>query len=237
MTGPDPATTQPTRVVVVDDQAIVRAGLRRVLDAEPTIEVVGEAADGLAAMQVIAETRPDVVLMDLDMPKLDGIDATSLVTRPSGGTAPSVLVLTTVDLDDQVFAALRVGASGFLMKSTASSDLITAIHVAASGRSLPSPAATRRLIEHFAERTSAPVAVNDALTELSNRERQVFDLVGGGASDAAIASRLEMDEDAAGDEVARVLAKLRLVGRVQAFLFAYEAGLVSAAARGRGPLG
>jgi DNA-binding NarL/FixJ family response regulator len=209
-------------VLVVDDQTLVRAGFVRLLESEPGIEVAGEAADGLAALEVARRTRPDVVLMDIRMPRLDGLQATArlLATSP----APRVVVLTTFDLDEYVFDALRAGASGFLLKDAPPDELIHAVRVVADGEALLSPSVTRRLIQEFAS-TPAPRG-DDRLVRLTPRERDVLSLIATGLSNAEIAARLYLGESTVKTHVTAILTKLDLRDRVQAVVLAYETGLV-----------
>jgi DNA-binding NarL/FixJ family response regulator len=210
------------RVVLADDQPLVRTGLRMILGAEEDLEIVGEAADGAEAVAVCAEVRPDVVLMDVRMPGMDGIDATRAVTAVDD--PPRVLVLTTFDLDDVVYEALRAGASGFLLKDAPEERLTTAIRVVADGGSLFAPSVTRRLIEEFAGRAAPPAPPRlDALTP---REHEVLVLVARGLSNAEIGRQLFVTENTVKTHVARVLTKLGLRDRVQAVVLAYESGLV-----------
>ena len=211
------------RVVLADDQQLVRTGLRMILSAEDGIEVVGEAADGAEAVQVCATATPDVVLMDVRMPVLDGIDATRAVTAQPA--APRVLVLTTFDLDDVVYDALRAGASGFLLKDAPEERLVTAIRVVAEGGSLFAPSVTRRLIEEFARRRSGP-RPEVAFEALTERESEVLRQVARGLSNAEIAQALYVTENTVKTHVARILMKLGLRDRVQAVVLAYESGLV-----------
>jgi DNA-binding NarL/FixJ family response regulator len=211
------------RVVLADDQPLVRTGLRMILGEEPDLEVVGEARDGAEAVQVCAETRPDVVLMDVRMPGMDGIDATRAVTAVDD--PPRVLVLTTFDLDDVVYDALRAGASGFLLKDAPEERLTTAIRVVADGGSLFAPSVTRRLIEEFSRR-AAPVEP-PRLGSLTARETEVLVQVARGLSNAEIAKALYLSENTVKTHVARVLMKLGLRDRVQAVVLAYESGLVT----------
>jgi DNA-binding NarL/FixJ family response regulator len=218
------------RVVIADDQQLVRTGLRMILAAEDGIAVVGEAGDGAEAVEVCRRERPDVVLMDVRMPGLDGIDATrALAAEPDG---PRVLVLTTFDLDDVVYDALRAGASGFLLKDAPEERLVTAIRVVAEGGSLFAPSVTRRLVEEFARRGSRQPA--PALDVLTDRETEVLRQVARGLSNAEIASELFVSENTVKTHVARVLMKLGLRDRVQAVVLAYESGLVSST-RSSGP--
>jgi DNA-binding NarL/FixJ family response regulator len=210
-------------VVVADDQAMVRAGLRMLLEAEPDLEVVGEAADGEEAVRVVTRARPDVVLMDIRMPRLDGIAAARALL--DAGSPARVLMLTTFNEDDYLYAALRAGTSGFLLKEAPPEQLVEAVRVVAAGDALLAPAVTRRVIEEFAR--SAPVAAPPpALAELTAREREVLALLGRGLSNAEIAARLIISEATAKTHVGRVLMKLGLRDRAQAVVFAYEAGVV-----------
>ena len=213
------------RVLLADDQPLVRTGLRMILQAEPDIEVVGEAANGAEAIDVCSSSNPDVVLMDVRMPEVDGIEATRQVTATEN--PPKVLVLTTFDLDDVVYDALRAGASGFLLKDAPEERLTTAIRVVAEGGSLFAPSVTRRLIEEFANRAQTrPQADLGVLTE---RETEVLCQVARGLSNAEIAAALFVTENTVKTHVARVLMKLGLRDRVQAVVLAYESGLVRAA--------
>jgi DNA-binding NarL/FixJ family response regulator len=212
----------PIRVVVADDQPLVRTGLRMVLSDAEDITIVGEAADGHEAIALARTERPDVVLMDVRMPGLDGIEATRVVT--SVEDPPRVLVLTTFDLDEVVYDALRVGASGFLLKDAPEERLVTAIRVVAEGGSLFAPAVTRRLIEEFSRRprTTTPAAMET----LTDREADVLRLVARGLSNSEIAAELFVSENTVKTHVARILMKLGLRDRVQAVVLAYETGLV-----------
>jgi DNA-binding NarL/FixJ family response regulator len=214
------------RVVLVDDQPLVRAGLRVLIADTPDLEVVGEAGTGSAALQLVPEVRPDVVVMDLRMPELDGIEATRHIT--AGLEAPRVLVLTTFDDDDYVYAALRAGASGFVVKDMALEDILGAIRVVAEGDALIAPSVTRRLIEEFAARP-APTARRRPLDGVTDREREVLTLVGLGMSNSEIAAHLYISAATAKAHVSRLLSKLHARDRVQLVIIAYEAGLVSAA--------
>ena len=212
------------RVLVVDDQALVRGGFRMILDAQKDIDVVGEAEDGLDALEKVTELEPDVVLMDIRMPRLDGLEATRrLVAR---GGAPRVLMLTTFDADEYVYESLRAGASGFMLKDVRPEQLAEAVRVVARGEALLAPAITRRLIEQFVRRPLAGAATPDELAELTERELDVLRLVARGYSNAEIASSLFLSEATVKTHVTHILTKLRLRDRVQAVVLAYESGLV-----------
>jgi DNA-binding NarL/FixJ family response regulator len=214
-----------TRVFLVDDQALVRAGLRMVVDSQPDLSVVGEAEDGRDALERLAVTRADVVLMDVRMPRLDGVAATRLLLER--GDAPRVIVLTTFDLDEYVFPALRAGASGFLLKNAEPEELLAAIRAVASGDAIVAPAATRRLLAHVA--TTLPDApVDDArLGELSERERAILLEVARGRTNAEIAAALHLAEPTVKTYLGRLRAKLGLQDRVHLVIFAYDTGLVA----------
>jgi DNA-binding NarL/FixJ family response regulator len=212
------------RALVVDDQALVRAGFRMILEAEPDIHVVGEAADGVEAVELAGRARPDVILMDIRMPRLDGVEATARIT--SEDDPPRVLILTTFDLDEYVFAALRAGASGFLLKDTPADDLVAAVRVVASGDALLAPAVTRRVIEEFASSRPAERGPDIDLSALTEREQEVLVLMARGLSNAEIAGELVLGETTVKTHVGRVLMKLQLRDRVQAVVLAYESGLV-----------
>ena len=216
------------RVVVVDDQALVRAGFRMILEAEADLDVVGEAGDGLEAVELVAQARPDVVLMDIRMPNLDGVEATArVVAGPADGSVPRVIILTTFDLDEYVFAALRAGASGFLLKDTPAETLVEAVRTVASGDALLAPSVTRRVIEQFAERPPDPSRSPPLdLGSLTSREHEVLVLMARGLSNAEIAAEIFVGETTVKTHVGRVLMKLGLRDRVQAVVLAYESGLV-----------
>jgi DNA-binding NarL/FixJ family response regulator len=214
--------SEPVRVVVVDDQALVRGGFSMILSTEPDLEVVGEAGDGAEAVRVCAAEHPDVVLMDIRMPVLDGVEATRRVTA-AGGTR--VLMLTTFDLDEYVYDAIRAGASGFLLKDVPPAELAYAVRTVAAGNTLLAPAITRRLVEEFVSRP-APGRGDPRLARLTDRETEVLELVGRGLSNAEVAERLVVSETTAKTHVSRILTKLDLRDRVQAVVLAYESGLV-----------
>jgi len=208
------------RVLIADDQALVRTGFRKILESEPDLEVVGEAGDGAEALERVAVLHPHVVLMDIRMPRVDGLEATR---RLAGRTR--VLILTTFDIDEYVYEALRAGASGFLLKDAGADQLVAGIRVVAQGDSLLAPSVTRRLIEQFAQRPS-PNARPDTVAELTARELEVLRLLARGLSNAEIAQELIIGDATVKTHVARLLQKLGLRDRVQAVVLAYESGLV-----------
>jgi DNA-binding NarL/FixJ family response regulator len=214
------------RIVVADDQAMVRAGFRSLLNEEPDLEVVGEAADGEQAVAAVRRFRPDVALMDIRMPTVDGLEATRRIV--AGGLATRILILTTFDLDEYVYEGLRAGASGFLLKDASPEQLIAAIHVVAEGEAVLAPTVTRRVVEAFARIPAADDALRGALESLTAREREVLRLLARGRSNAEIARELFVSEATAKTHVRHVLSKLDLRDRVQAVVFAYESGLVRA---------
>ncbi len=214
------------RILLVDDQALVRAGFRMILDAEPEMEVVGEAGDGREAVDQVRLLRPDIVLMDIRMPELDGLEATRRILE-DGGEAPKILMLTTFDHDEYVYEALRAGASGFLLKDTPPEQLVSAIEVISQGEALLSPTITRRVISEFVKGTGPkPQAHFPRLQELTAREREVLTLIARGLSNAEIAKTLFVSETTVKTHVARILMKLHLRDRVQAVVLAYESGTV-----------
>jgi DNA-binding NarL/FixJ family response regulator len=215
------------KVLIVDDQALVRAGFRMILESEPEIEIVGEAEDGLQAIDAARELGPDVVLMDIRMPNLDGLEATRRILDTTG-PAPRVLMLTTFDLDEYVYEALRAGASGFMLKDTPPEQLVSAIHVVAAGDALLSPAITKRVIEEFIRRPPSTIAIKPSprVADLTARELEVLGFMARGLSNAEIARDLFVSETTVKTHVARILMKLDLRDRVQAVVFAYETGIV-----------
>ena len=217
------------RILLVDDQALVRAGFRMILDAEPEMDVVGEAGDGREAIDQVRALRPDVVLMDIRMPELDGLEAARriLADGVAGDEAPRILMLTTFDLDEYVYEALRAGASGFLLKDTPPEQLVAAIQVVAQGDALLSPSITRRVISEFVKGTGPkPQAQFPRLQDLTARELEVLILIARGLSNAEIAKALFVSETTVKTHVARILMKLNLRDRVQVVVLAYEAGVV-----------
>ena len=215
------------RVLLVDDQALIRAGFRMILDAEEDIEVVGECADGTQAVDSVRRLKPDVVLMDIRMPQMDGIEATRLIADGGGEGVPRVLMLTTFDLDEYVYDALRAGASGFLLKDVPAEQLVDGIRVVAEGEALLAPSVTRRLIQEFSRGAVAQQSAPAALEELTPRELEVFKLIARGMSNAEIAAELIVSETTVKTHVARVLMKLGVRDRVQAVVLAYESGVVA----------
>ena len=213
------------RVIVADDQALVRAGFRKILEAEADIEVVGEAGDGREAIDAVAASRPDVALLDIRMPRVDGIEAARTIAR-AYGTATRVMMLTTFGIDDYVFAALKAGASGFLLKDVPPEQLIDAVRVVAAGDAILSPAVTRAVVERFAERGNPNLELRRRVGALTPREAEVLQLLSAGMSNAEIAATLVISDATAKAHVAGILAKLGVRDRVQAVIAAYETGLV-----------
>ena len=215
------------RLLIVDDQAMVREGFSALLDAQPDLQVVGTAGDGAEAVSMVARVQPDVVLMDVRMPVLDGIEATRRIVGGPSATPPKVLMLTTFDLDDYVYEALRAGASGFLLKDAPADDLVRAVRVVAAGDSLLAPSVTRRLIADFARRPAPDRARPERLRTLTPRETEVLVLIARGMSNAEIAAELVLSEQTVKSHVGRILTKLDLRDRAQGVVVAYETGLVS----------
>ena len=217
------------RIMLVDDQAMVRAGFRMILESEDDFAVVGEAADGIEATEMVGRCRPDVILMDIRMPRMDGVEATAriLADHPPDGSNPRILVLTTFDLDDYVYAVLRSGASGFLLKDAPAEQLIEAVRVVHRGDALLSPSVTRRLIEEVTRRPDPSLALVPGLDDLTERELEVLKLVARGLSNSEVAERLYLGEATIKTHLGRVLSKLNLRDRVQAVVLAYESGLVT----------
>ena len=220
------------RVVVVDDQALMRDGFTMILDAQPDIDVVGDAENGRLGVELCQRTRPDVALMDIRMPVLDGIEATRLITT-NRDYDTKVLVLTTFDLDEYVFAAIRVGASGYLLKDTPARELVAAVRVVAQGDALLSPSITRRLIEEFAHQPEPDPVIATLPKDLTEREREALELLAHGLSNREIAAKMFIGEATAKTHISRLLTKLGVRDRVQAVVLAYEAGIVGQSARSR----
>jgi DNA-binding NarL/FixJ family response regulator len=212
------------KVLIADDQALVRSGFRMILESRDDLEVVGEAGDGEQAIRLAGQTRPDVILMDVRMPGLDGVSATARLT--AAPDAPKVIILTTYDLEEPLYAALRAGASGFLLKDVRPADLVEAIRVVAGGDALLAPTATRRLLDRFLVTDVTPAAPSGSLDRLTDREREVLTLLARGASNAEIADRLTVAEATVKTHVSAVLRKLEVRDRVQAVVIAYDLGLV-----------
>lgn len=214
------------RVVVVDDQALVRGGFRVLVDSDENLEVLGEAANGEEAVQLVRSTQPDVILMDVRMPVMDGIEATGRILGMGLQPSPRILILTTFDLDEYVYAALRAGASGFLLKDTPPADLLAAIKVVAGGDALLAPSVTRRLIAEFATRHASPASEREILDSLTEREKDVLRLVAKGMSNQEVAESLHMSPATAKTHVSRILMKLDARDRAQLVVMAYEMGFV-----------
>ena len=217
-----------TSVLLVDDQALLRMGFRMVLDSQPDLEVVGEAADGAAAVGLVAKLAPEIVLMDVRMPEMDGVEATRRIV--AGGSPSKVIILTTFDLDEYAYPALRAGASGFLLKDAPPADLLSAIRAVASGDAVVAPSTTRRLLERVVHRLPHPTSGGDADPlegDLTPREREVLLAVARGLSNSEIADLFVLSEATVKSHVGRILSKLGLRDRVQIVVYAYERGLVS----------
>jgi DNA-binding NarL/FixJ family response regulator len=215
------------RVLLVDDQALIRAGFRMILEAEEDLEVVGECGDGTQAIDSVKRFAPDVVLMDIRMPEMDGIEATRRIVGADGETAVKVLMLTTFDLDEYVYDALRAGASGFLLKDVPADQLVSGIRLVAQGDALLAPSVTRRLIQEFSRSSRGRGQRPAGLDELTPREDEVFKLLARGMSNAEIAADLIVSETTVKTHVARILMKLEVRDRVQAVVLAYESGVVA----------
>jgi DNA-binding NarL/FixJ family response regulator len=216
-----------TRVLLVDDQALVRGGFRALLSLDPDIEVVGEAGNGVEAIAVAYREHPDVILMDIRMPEMDGIEATRQILANEATCTTRILVLTTFDLDEYVYEGLRAGASGFVLKDIAPEELIQAVHVVARGEALLAPSITRRLIEEFTSARSSNVAAAPRLNELTEREREVLTLIARGHSNDEIATLLVISPATAKTHVSRIISKLQARNRAQLVVIAYESGLVT----------
>lgn len=234
-TGPadtdgEPRHTGPIRVLIVDDQGMVRSGFAAFLSSQPDITVIGEAADGHEAVTQADLLAPDVILMDVRMPVMDGLEATRQIlgARPSGSDGPRIVVLTTFDLDEYVYEALRAGASGFLLKDASALELAAAVRIVAAGDAVIAPGITRRLIADFAAAGGRRAATPQRLDQMTDREGEVLVLVAHGLSNREIADRLIVAEQTVKTHVSRILAKLELRDRAQAIVFAYESGLVQA---------
>jgi DNA-binding NarL/FixJ family response regulator len=222
--------TEPLRVVIADDQALVRTGFRMILNADG-IDVVAEAANGVEAVDAARRTSPDVVLMDVRMPQMDGLEATRRILSGTAPQAPRVIILTTFDLDRYVYAALSAGASGFLLKDVSPEHLVAAVRLVRSGDALLAPAITRRLIERYAVRDSQTATLHRDLSTLTPRELEVMQLLARGLSNAELAASLQLSDATVKTHVARILSKLRLRDRAQAIVVAYETGLVTPGTR------
>jgi DNA-binding NarL/FixJ family response regulator len=218
-----------TGVLVVDDQALLRTAFTSLIDAEDDLEVVGEAANGRQAVELAVSLTPDVVVMDVRMPVMDGIEATRQITSDQGSSGPRVLILTTFDLDEYVFEALRAGASGFALKSRPLDELLNAIRTVAAGEALLAPSVTRRLIAHFAGQPRTPARTPPGLAELTEREREVLSLVAEGLSNAELAQTLHVSLPTAKTHVSRILTKLGARDRTQLVVLAYQSGLATQA--------
>ena len=223
-----PADAPRIRVALVDDQALFRAGLRLLISSQPDLECVGEAGNGAEGIRMVASARPDVVLMDIRMPVMDGIEATTRIVDSSVATGggPRIIVLTTFDLDEYAFGALNAGASGFLLKDAPPEELIAAVHTVAAGNAIVSPRITQRMLELYRGRLPIPDVPSDARSLLSDREYDVLTAIGRGCSNSEIAAELFLSESTVKTHVGRVLAKLKLRDRVHAAIYAYRHGLV-----------
>jgi len=224
------------RVVIADDQALVRAGFHKILEAEPDISVVGEAADGIEVVDLVTVTRPDVTLLDIRMPRVDGIEAARRIAR-SPGVATRVMMLTTFGIDDYVFAALKAGASGFLLKDAPPEQLIDAVRIVAGGDAILAPAVTRAVVERFAEHAAPNSDLRRRVDALTPREAEVLRLLSRGMSNAEIAGVLVVSEATTKSHIAGILSKLGVRDRVQAVIAAYEAGLITPGMRDQIELG
>ncbi|HEX6523025.1 MAG TPA: response regulator transcription factor [Streptosporangiaceae bacterium] len=231
MSSAPPPQAGPPRVVIADDEALVRSGFRLILEAAG-IPVVAEAGDGAEAVAAVLRYRPDVVLMDIQMPVMDGLEATRRIMAAGAGSACRIIILTTFDLDQYVYAALTAGASGFLLKITTPEQLAAAVRMVQSGDALLAPSITRRLIERFAPRQAATPEVHGDLSDLTPRELEVLTLVGRGMSNREIAGHLTLSHTTVKTHIARITAKLGLRDRIQAVVLAYETGLVGPARQG-----
>jgi len=225
--------TQALQVVIADDQALVRAGFRMILGAQPDIAVVAEASTGIEAIAAWRRFHPDVILMDIRMPELDGVEATRRIVA-GGGDGTRIVILTTFDLDEYVYAALEAGASGFLLKDVTPEQLIAAVRLVAAGDALLAPSITRRLVARFAKPAAVAPAARQTLGTLTARETEVLGWIARGLSNAEIAKTLSLSEATVKTHIARILPKLALRDRVQAVVFAYESGLVQPGARDEG---
>jgi DNA-binding NarL/FixJ family response regulator len=214
------------RILIADDQSLVRTGFRMILDAEPDLDVVGEAVDGREAVDKARAAKPDVILMDIRMPDLDGIEATRRIVADGGEAAPKILMLTTFDLNEYVYEALRAGASGFLLKDVPAEQLADGVRVVAAGEALLAPSVTRRLLSEFAQVRPRDAAPPPAFEDLTPRELEVFRLIARGLSNAEVAQELIVSETTVKTHVARVLMKLGLRDRIQAVVLAYESGII-----------
>ena len=226
--APANAADEPPRVVIADDQTLVRSGFRMILGAAG-IPVVAEAADGAQAVTAVLKHRPDVVLMDIRMPEMDGLEATRRILTARAGDGCRIIILTTFDLDQYVYAALTAGASGFLLKDVTPEQLVAAVRMVRSGDALLAPSITRRLVERFAPQHAAAPSLHRDLSELTPRELEVLQLLARGLSNAELAAHLTLSEATVKTHVARILAKLQLRDRVQAVVLAYETGLAAPA--------